>query len=81
MLTAQKHPGATGVQSKIIGILTVRAAQDTTLLPRGRQERAVGISLLQVECGVRSFMGLLLPGQLYLDESWKEMVRRPNGDN
>ena len=38
MLTLQKHPGATSMQRKLIGILTIRSAQGPTLLPRGRQQ-------------------------------------------
>lgn len=42
MLTIQKHPGATGMQRKLMDILTIRSSQGPILLPRGRQERVWG---------------------------------------
>lgn len=57
MLTAQKHPGATGMQRKVMGILTVRAVQGPTLLRRGKRERVVEISPFHAKCGARGFMG------------------------
>lgn len=64
-----------------MGILNVRAAQGPTLLPRGVQERVAGISPLQAQRGVSSFMGQLTPEQLYSTGGWKEMPRRPKGDD
>lgn len=80
-LTAQKHPGVTGIRRKTMGFLNVGEAQGPTLLPRGRQERVAGISPLQAKHGVRSFMGQLTPGQLHPAGGWKEMSRCPKGDD
>lgn len=76
MLTAQKHAGMTGVQREITGILTVRTAQDPTLLPRSGQGRVVGISALHAKCGVRSFVG-----QQHSAGAWKEVPEYPDEDN